>query len=104
MKIFGTVLAVVYACIMILAAYKADKKSITSVFIAGGGLLVLVYSILNLFVTRSAAPLFVIGILGMASVSAGALINGIRQKNVHISHHLIRLVIEGVILALCAVS
>lgn len=103
MKIFGTVLTVVYACVMILAVCKAEKKSITSALIAGGSLLILSYSILNLFVTRTVL-LFVMGIPGMAAISAGALINGIRQKNLHISHHLIRLLIEGVILVLCAVG
>lgn len=102
MKIFGTVLAIAYACIMILAVCKSNKKDIPSALIAGGSLLILAYSVLNLLTARHAAVLLIIGIIGMAAVSIGALINGIRQKNLHISHHLIRLIVEGVILALCA--
>ena len=104
MKIRGTILAVLYACIMILAVIKGNKKSISSVFIAGGSLLVLAYSFLNYFLNRHAIVLLVIGITGMAAISIGALINGIRQNHVHISHHFIRLIIEAVVITLCAVG
>lgn len=104
MKICGTILAVLYACIMILAVIKGKQKSISSVFIAGGSLLVLAYSFLNYFLNPHAIVLFVIGIIGMAAISIGALINGIRQNHIHISHHFIRLIIEVVVIALCAVG
>lgn len=104
MKICGTILAVLYACIMLLAVIKGNKKSISSVFIAGGSLLVLSYSFLNYFWNRHAIVLLAIGMTGMAAISIGALINGIRQNHVHISHHFIRLIIEVVVITLCAVG
>ena len=43
-------------------------------------------------------------LLGMLCISAGALLNGIRQKKVHLLHHLIRLLLETAIAALCWIS
>lgn len=37
----------------------------------------------------------------MLGISAGALINGVRQKNLHIRHHVIRLAAETVITLIC---
>lgn len=40
-------------------------------------------------------------IAGMICISAGTLVNGIRQKNVHIHHHMIRFVMEAIITIIC---
>lgn len=102
MKIFGMILTILYACIMILAVCRGRRKNIASVFIMCGSLLILIYGLLNVFINRHAAVLLAAGIVGMAAISIGALINGIRQNHIHISHHIIRLVIESIIIALCA--
>ncbi|MDE5819338.1 MAG: hypothetical protein K2I07_08460 [Lachnospiraceae bacterium] len=102
MKICGTILAVCYACIMILAVIKGKQKSISSVFIAGGSLLVFAFSFLNYLWNGQAIVLLAIGITGMSAISIGALINGIRQNHIHISHHFIRLIIEVIVIVLCA--
>ena len=46
-------------------------------------------------------PLLVTGMLG---ISAGTLLNGIRLKKVHIQHHIIRLILEAVMIAVCWMS
>lgn len=40
-------------------------------------------------------------IIGMLGISAGALVNGVRQKNLHLHHHVIRLAAETVITVIC---
>lgn len=102
MKILGMVLTVLYACVTILAVCKGRRKNIASAFILCGSLLILAYGSLNVFMSRHAAVLLIVGITGMAAISIGALINGMRQNHIHISHHIIRLVIESIIIALCA--
>ena len=66
-----------------------------------GCLLLLAYALLFILKNRSPMPLL---LLGMLCISAGALLNGIRQKKVHLLHHLIRLLLEAAIAALCWIS
>lgn len=73
-------------------------KIAPSVFIAAGCLLNLGYVVCSLFWDRS---FLVLLILGMIGISAGALMNGFRQKKVHIPHHIIRLILEVIITAVC---
>lgn len=98
MKICGAVLAVLYGLLMIFAVIKGKKKSISSLIIVIGAVLALVYASLSLIMGKS---YIIILIAGMVGISVGALINGIRQKKVHIPHHIIRLVIEAIITAIC---
>ncbi len=37
----------------------------------------------------------------MINVSIGTFLNGMKQNNIHISHHIIRLVIESIITIIC---
>lgn len=98
MKICGAVLAVLYGLLMIFAVFKGKQKSISSVLIAAGAVLTLAYALLSLIWDKS---IIIILIAGMLSISSGALINGIKQKNVHILHHIIRLIAEAIITAIC---
>lgn len=104
MKIFGSILAVLYAGLMLFAVYmekahsREDTKSASSAFIAAGCLLDLGYTVCNLFWDRN---LIVILIIGMICISAGALMNGFRQKKVHVPHHIIRLILEIIITTIC---
>lgn len=110
MKIFGSILAVLYAGLMLFAVYmekahsreeehsREDTKSASSAFIAAGCLLDLGYTVCNLFWDRN---FIVILIIGMICISAGALMNGFRQKKVHVPHHIIRLILEIIITTIC---
>lgn len=74
---------------------------ISSACIAAGCLLLLAYSLLYMALGHSRMPLLIAGMLG---ISAGTLLNGLRLKNLHIRHHIIRLVIEAAIVAICWIS
>lgn len=69
-----------------------------SICIGAGSLLLLTYALLHMVQNRSLMPLL---ILGMFCISAGTLLNGIRQKKVHLLHHILRLIIEAAIVAIC---
>ncbi len=98
MKIFGAVLAVFYAGVMLFAVCREKSKSVSSVLIAAGSLLVLAYTLLDLIRGQN---LILVMIIGMLGISAGALVNGVRQKNLHLHHHVIRLAAETVITVIC---
>lgn len=98
MKICGIVLVILYAGLMLFAVLKEKEKSITSVLIGIGGLLGILYALLSVI---QGSGFILILILGMLCISGGALLNGIRQKNVHIRHHIVRLAVETAIVAAC---
>ena len=98
MKICGIIVTILYACLMIFAVCKNKAKDISSALIAIGCLFLLAYAFCSMIWPQN---LIVISILGMIGISAGTLLNGIKQKSVHIHHHIIRLVIESIIIAVC---
>lgn len=98
MKICGTVLAIFYAGLMLFAVYKEKIKSASSSFIVIGCLLVLLYTVLNIIWYKN---FIVIMIIGMLNISAGTLMNGFKKNNIHVHHHVIRLIVEIVITVIC---
>ena len=80
-------------------AHPAEKtKSASSAFITAGCLLNLGYTVCNVFWNRN---FILILIFGMICISIGALMNGFRQKKVHVHHHIIRLILETIITVFC---
>lgn len=98
MKICGIILAILYAGLMIFAVLKEKSKRISSVFIVLGCFLILAYILLSVILSQN--PIAILGI-GMISISVGTLINGFKQNNIHIHHHIIRLIIEAIITVIC---
>ncbi len=98
MKLFGRILAIIYAVLMIFALLKAKSKTVSTLFIMIGCFLILIYSIGDMIWYKS--PIIIL-IIGMISVSIGTFLNGMKQNNIHISHHIIRLVIESIITIIC---
>jgi len=98
MRILGIILAICYAGLMIAAVCKEKSRSVSSALIAAGGVLIGGYAVLSMVWGRNHILCLVIG---MISISAGALINGLKSGNLHISHHIIRFVVEAVIAAVC---
>ncbi len=101
MRIFGAILAILYGLLMIFAVIKGKQKSAGSLFIAVGAVFALVYSLLSLIIGQSYIVILIAGMLG---ISVGALLNGIKQKNVHIPHHIIRFIAEAAITAVCCLK
>lgn len=98
MRIFGAVLAIFYIGLMLFAVYKERLKSISSAFIVIGCLLVFLYTSLNMVWCKN---FIIIMIVGMLSISVGTFVNGFKQNNIHIHHHIIRLIVEIVITVIC---
>ncbi len=101
MKMIGLILVLLYAALMLFALWKQHSLNASSLCTGAGSLLVLGYGVLYLVQHRSLMPLLVIGML---CISAGALLNGIRLKKVHIHHHILRLLIEAAMVAICWIS
>lgn len=98
MKTAGAVLAILYAGIMLFAVSREKSRGVSSVLIAGGSLLVLLYAAVSLILGKNWIPVIIAGMLG---ISAGALVNGYRQEKLHVHHHVIRLAVETFITAIC---
>lgn len=98
MRICGAVLAIFYVGLMLFAVYKEKLKSASSTFIVIGCLLVLLYTFLNMIWFKN---FIMIMIIGMLNISVGTLMNGFKQNNIHIHHHVIRLIVEIVITIIC---
>lgn len=98
MKILGYVLAVLYGALMIFAVCKDRSKNVSSALILIGGTLTGIYVLSSALLVQN---LILVLIAGMICISAGTLMNGLKQKNVHIQHHIIRLIIETILVAIC---
>ncbi len=94
MKICGAVLAILYVGLMMFAVYKEKLKNTSSAFIVIGCLLVLLYTLLNMVWCKN---FIIIMIIGMVNISVGTFMNGFKQNNIHIHHHVIRLIVETII-------
>ncbi|MBD5429246.1 hypothetical protein [Lactobacillus sp.] len=98
MEVFGIILAAIYGGLMLIATFQEKPLNIISGIIMTGSLLTLAYSFLR-YVDHNNQILLLIG--GMVIISLGTVINGIKQKDFHLSHHAIRLVVEIMIVIIC---
>ena len=98
MEVFGIILAAIYGGLMLIATFQEKPLNIISGIIMTGSLLTLAYSFLRYF-DHNNQILLLIG--GMVIISLGTVINGIKQKDFHLSHHAIRLVVEIMIVIIC---
>lgn len=92
-KYLGTILLVIYIVLIIFAMFNTPVKSIPVAFILSGCILSVIYILFEVFKYHRIIFL----IIGMLSISAGTLLNGIMQNNVHIQHHIIRFIFEAII-------
>lgn len=97
----GLILVVLYAALMLFSILKARLKGTPALFIAIGSLLILSYAIFAFLHKSSPTAILIIG---MVCISAGTFFNGARQNNLHIHHHMIRLIIEAVLTLICSIS
>lgn len=98
MELFGVVLAAIYGGLMLIATFQEKPLNIVSGIIMTGSLLTLAYSFLR-YVDHNNQIILLI--CGMIIISLGTVINGIRQKDFHLSHHVIRLIVEALIIIIC---
>lgn len=98
MELFGVILVALYGGLMLIATYQEKPLNIISGIIMTGSLLTLAYSFLRYIDHNDQIGLL---IAGMIVISVGTVLNGIKQKEFHLSHHLIRLVVEVLIIIIC---
>lgn len=98
MELFGIILAAIYGGLMLIATFQEKPLNIISGIIMTGSLLTLAYSFLRYVDHNNQISLL---IAGMVIISIGTVINGIKQKEFHLSHHAIRLVVEVLIVIIC---
>ncbi len=94
--IIGAVLVACYTALTGFALVKGGGKNLPTAVMALGCLCNTAYIIIMACGTRLHG--FLIG--GMALVSAGALLNGLARKDVHVGHHLVRLAVGVVLICL----
>ena len=98
MKTAALLLVISYAVLMLYALWKQKNRNIC---MGAGCLLLLAYALLSVIQSRSMLPVI---ITGMAGISAGTLLNGIRRKKVHLLHHVIRLLLETALVIICQLA
>lgn len=101
MRVCGLIFVILYAVLMIFSILKAKLKGLPALFIAVGSLLILSYAIFAFLHKSSLAAILIIG---MVCISVGTFLNGARQNNLHVHHHIIRLIIEAVLTLICSIS
>lgn len=98
LNLCGTFLALLYAGIMIFAAIYGKSGGAAAIFIVTGSALAIAYGLLAVFGHKK--KIFLL-ITGMAAISVGTLLNGFLQNNIHVQHHVVRFIAEGIIIAIC---
>ena len=101
MRICGLTLSILYAALMIFSILKAKLTGLPTLFIIVGCLLIISYSILAI---SHKSNFIVILIMGMIGISVGTFLNGVKQNNLHIHHHIIRFIAEAVVTLICWIN
>ncbi len=96
LRIIGAVLVACYTALTGFALIKGGKRDVPTAVMALGCLCNVAYII----IMACGTCLHGLLIGGMALVSAGALLNGLAKKDVHVRHHLVRLAVEVVLICL----
>lgn len=98
MKIILCIVSVLFGGLSLLAAaaqLKGEKKSPSGRMMAAGSLVLLAAVLLNIFGQKYDAAA---AVLGCVLICAAAIMNGIKSKNFHILHHVIRIALSIILI------
>ena len=98
MKIILCIVSVLFGGLSLLAAaaqLKGEKKSPSGRMMAAGSLVLLAAVLLNIFGQKYDAAA---AVLGCVPICAAAIMNGIKSKNFHILHHVIRIALSIILI------
>ena len=99
MQGFLCIVSALFGGLSLLAAVsqiKSDKKATPALIMIAGALLLLVAVVCNRVGGRWDALL---AFFGCAAVCAAALLNGLKSKQLHIQHHIIRIALSVILVA-----
>ena len=91
MQVILCIVSVLFGGLSIIAAVcqiKTEKKS-------AGSLLLIAAVICSILVMRFD---FIIALVGCAAICAAAILNGIKSKQLHIQHHIIRIALSIILI------
>lgn len=98
MRIILCIVSVLFGALSMTAAFsqvKSDQKPISAILMIIGSLLLLAAVICNILEQRSD---YMIALPGCVAICAAAIWNGKRSGQLHIQHHIIRIVLSIVLI------
>ncbi len=98
MKILLCVISAIFGVLSTVAAVsqlKSDKKQFTAYLMTAGSLTLIAAVILNIVSWRFD---YIPAILGCIAICAAAIWNGVKSKQFHIQHHIIRMTLSLVLI------
>lgn len=98
MKNVLCVITIIYGLLSIIVSFnqlKDDKKRISTFIMLLGGIVLIIASCLKLFELSIA---YIIATIGAILICIAALINGKKNENIHMSHHIIRFIISCILI------
>ena len=98
MQVILCIVSVLFGGLSIIAAVcqiKTEKKSASALMMITGSLLLIAAVICSILVMRFD---FIIALVGCAAICAAAILNGIKSKQLHIQHHIIRIALSIILI------
>ena len=98
MQVILCIVSVLFGGLSLIAAIsqiKSEKKSIPALIMITGSLLLIAVVICNMVGQHFD---YIIAFLGCTAVCAAALMNGIKSRQLHIPHHVIRITLSIILI------
>lgn len=98
MQVILCIVSVLFGGLSLIAAIsqlRSEKKSPSALIMIAGSLLLIAAVICNLFGQKFDVAA---AILGCAAICAAAIMNGIKSKQLHIQHHIIRIALSIILI------
>ena len=98
MRIILCIVSVLFGGLSMIAAFsqvKSERKPISAIIMITGSLLLLAAVICNIIRQRVD---FMIALPGCAAICAAAIWNGVKGRQLHIQHHIIRIALSLILI------
>ena len=97
MQVILCIVSALFGGLSLIAAVsqiKSEKKSLSALIMITGSLLLIAAVVCNI----AGQPFdFIIAFLGCTAICAAAIMNGIKSKQFHIQHHIIRIALSVIL-------
>lgn len=98
MRIILCIVSVLFGGLSMIAAFsqvKSERKPVSAIIMITGSLLLLAAVICNIIGQRVD---FIIALSGCSAICAAAIWNGVKGGQLHIQHHIIRIVLSLILI------
>lgn len=98
MRAILCIVSILFGGLSMIAAVsqiKSEKKAISALIMITGSTLLITAVILNIIGQQLDG---IIALLGCAAICAAAILNGIKSKQLHIQHHIIRIMLSMILI------